>query len=439
MQSFGGMDLLGDLGATEQLTSARAENAVLKKKVEELSSQVKLLTVENESLKAEVEMYRKEAALPNFSNLALGQSESAMEEEQPLCDDFVQSGNGVYSKVNEISLPGLHGQSNPLCCVLSPDGVMLASGGANGTVALCPWGTFYSANSTPDSVVAGAVQLETQAPVIAVAFSPRLRGVLCVGCMDGSIWLAQYQTQVGGRVEAKLSALPKTQHHQKYVRNVAWSPNSPLLATSSADGTVKIFRANLSVMQTDVEVEPVTSLHLPGAVEAMEFSQTHLICYTRGTPYLSYFDVNDDFKQTKINLNAGETGTANHSDHVSYTIMDLAVFEDKYLAAATDSSRNIVMDLATGRQIRNLYGHENDGYSQPKIAWSSNGSYLYGNHQHESTLCVWDIASSQLVDKIPGHSQPIRCIYSSSGDDLVLTTGFDKTVNFWFPPQKDHS
>jgi hypothetical protein len=45
---------------------------VLQEKVKHLSFRVKELTIENETLKAEVEMYRKEAALPNFSKLALG-------------------------------------------------------------------------------------------------------------------------------------------------------------------------------------------------------------------------------------------------------------------------------------------------------------------------------------------------------------------------------
>jgi hypothetical protein len=76
---------------------ARTENVVLSAKVKELSAKVKVLTVENASLLAEVEMYRKEAALPNFSNLALGQaSPSNMDMDDAVVSDaFVRSGNGV--------------------------------------------------------------------------------------------------------------------------------------------------------------------------------------------------------------------------------------------------------------------------------------------------------------------------------------------------------
>ena len=56
------------------LILARTENATLKAKVKELTEQVKVLTVDNAALLAEVEIYRKEAALPTFSKLALGQA-----------------------------------------------------------------------------------------------------------------------------------------------------------------------------------------------------------------------------------------------------------------------------------------------------------------------------------------------------------------------------
>ncbi len=50
------MDLLGDIGRDDQLTSAREENAVLRAKVKELTVRVVELKVENEALRAEVEM-----------------------------------------------------------------------------------------------------------------------------------------------------------------------------------------------------------------------------------------------------------------------------------------------------------------------------------------------------------------------------------------------
>jgi len=77
------------------LIQARAEIAVLTAKVKELAFQVKELTFANASLQGEVEMYRKDAALPNFSNLALGKSTDSTMDVDDSPDAFLRSGNGV--------------------------------------------------------------------------------------------------------------------------------------------------------------------------------------------------------------------------------------------------------------------------------------------------------------------------------------------------------
>ena len=96
-----------------------------------------------------------------------------------------------------------------------------------------------------------------------------------------------------------------------------------------------------------------------------------LCCYVRETSYLSYFDLKNDYKQTKMSLNGGSAGTNSFDGHVSFCVLSLVPSPcEKYLGLATDASRNIVMETGTDRIVRNLYGHKNDGFSNPKIAWS---------------------------------------------------------------------
>lgn len=136
------------------------------------------------------------------------------------------------------------------------------------------------------------------------------------------------------------------------------------------------------------------------------------------------------FPNKKINLNR-DTGTAGFDDHVSFAVMDMSPYEDNYMALATDTSRNIIMDWRNGQHVRNLYGHKNDSYSQPKLAWSKNGQYLYGNTQNESVVCVWDIATSSIVDRLESHSKTIRDMYSSNLTETLVTTSYDKKTQFW--------
>lgn len=424
-------------------SSARSEIRVLQEKVKDLSGRVKVLTVENESLKAEVEIYRAEAAAAaapgTLSNTETKTDEYATAKESSLSDLFVRAGRGVYPNRNEITWKNVHGASNNLAVALSPDETVVASGGADKTLRLI----FSATEETTDTTA----RLELSAPVISVAFASAttaLKHVLACGCMDGSSYLVQYTVEnEGGRSVLKItnhSALPNKQN--KYVKTVSWSPKEGLLATSSADGTVHLYRIQKEGLDSltlapKYGVQLVESLHLQTAIEALSFTaDNQLLCYARNTPHIAAFDLGKDMAQTKINLNKASSATAGGFDeHVSMAVMDLNVSNSTNHAcwlAATDTARNFVLDARSNKIVRNLYGHANDGYSQPKAVWSSNGQYVLGNTQDESVVCVWDVASQQLVDRLSGHGAPVRDIYSSPTSDAVVTTAFDKTTRLWY-------
>ena len=128
--------------------------------------------------------------------------------------------------------------------------------------------------------------------------------------------------------------------------------------------------------------------------------------------------------------------TGGFDEHVSFAVMHLCLSPNgKYLCAGTDASRNIILEVKSKNIVRDLYGHKNDGFSQPKVAWSKNGKYIYGNTQEDSSIYVWDIASTKIVEKlekaIGGHEGQIRDIFSSTVSDTVVTAAFDKTVKVW--------
>ena len=485
------MDLLGDIGTADQLTAsecrlchqtlstfisyllrlttsnlffhdayvARSENAVLKERIKQLEEKCSRLTVENETLKAEkealkveVEIYRQEAGGVNGGGTAgATMPGSGSSDALPVDQHFVQSGDGTYPSRVQVSLERLHGVSNILTCSLSQDDSILATGGADSKLSLVQWGRALKDDSSLEpiaqSVVESAVQVPCPAPVIVVDFARHsLRfPLLAAGCMDGSVNLIHYDTTTASSLEADtVRSSPSvgdllSWKHGKYIKSIAWSPTQPIVATASADGNIRLHKVVWNPSWEDIsqiKLESLTSLQLPGPVETIAFVENCLFAYARGTPYLSYFDLDHNMKQTQINLNQGSAGTAGFDEHVSFAVMDMAKScdNDKYLALATDTSRNVVLDWKSQQIVRNLYGHQNDGYSTPKVAWSMNGQYIMGNTQDDSKICVWDIATSSIVERLQGpHTQSIRDLYSSPTTNTLVTTSFDKTTNVWFP------
>ena len=256
-------------------------------------------------------------------------------------------------------------------------------------------------------------------------------------CMDGSIALIAYHSGVSC-LNARMLTPSIELKFTKYVRCLAFSPTAPILVAASADGTVMILKL-LNIQDSgEVSVEIVHKLHLSGTPESICFSAcgVTLFCYIRDTPYLTLFDLSKNCGISKINLNKGNAGAVGgFEEHVSFAVMDMALSPNgKFLALATDTSRNIVLDIATGKQIRNLYGHANDAYSNPKVAWSSSGQYIFGNTQEDGSCCIWDVASSSIVKRLTGHKSPIRGLFSSTFTDTLVTTSFDKQTKIWLAP-----
>jgi len=424
------MDLLNDIGLNDQLSATRAENAALHAKVKELTASLKQLKLDKTILQAQVDVYKREAEKAseslNLVKQASIKGNLVVEDE----DDFIKMGNGMFCKEAAVTLEHIHGSCNPLSCALNSDDTLVATGGADSYLRLFKWGMALAPyDNALEETMNKSKKISFSSPIICTAFSHHSRsgaGFIATGGMDGSVNIVRYSDE-------EMKVLESNIKHGKYIKSLQWSPtkygHTSILASAAADGTLFLSKVD----EDTLHVYSMEQLRFDGPVEALCFlDHGSMLCvHARGTTYLSYFYIDQECKQKKFTLNAA----AFNDEHVSFTVLSLVPSPcGKYIAAATDTSRNIILDAKTCRQVRNLYGHVNDGYSTPKIGWSSNGQYLYGNTQDETTICVWDISSSSIVKKIQGHDGLIRDLFSSTLSDTLVTVSYDKTAKIWLLP-----
>ena len=91
------------------------------------------------------------------------------------------------------------------------------------------------------------------------------------------------------------------------------------------------------------------------------------------------------YERTDINLNP------NLDDWVSFTAMDLSLSPNKkWVLVATDKNKLLVYKLGGSDQVRQFYGVDNDGFSNPRCLWHPTGYYVYCTGQDNAVHVVRD-------------------------------------------------
>jgi WD40 repeat protein len=235
---------------------------LLKEKLQKSEQQCKILTKENQALKAEVEMYHEDMVSVTKSAEAGRADTRGLSTTTHNEDHFMTSRNSVYAQAKEVTLEKIAWNCESLVLFLVQWDTILVMGGANRTLTLCQWGGALSGSS--QDVIAKAVKEECWASIIATDFARKSRlPFLAAGCMDGSVHVVHIETH-SGVLQAK-EVGKGTIQHAKYVRGIAWSPNKNLVASASADGCVQVHKVVWNGFDNEnIPLEKVQTLMLLG-------------------------------------------------------------------------------------------------------------------------------------------------------------------------------
>ena len=97
------------------------------------------------------------------------------------------------------------------------------------------------------------------------------------------------------------------------------------------------------------------------------------------------------------------------------------------LATAGQDGRVFVWDLASGRMLLKLFGHED---AVLDITYSPDGR-LVATGSKDGTARIWDATTGQLLQILSGHSDSINDVDFSPDGTRLLTASSDTTVQIW--------
>ncbi len=99
-------------------------------------------------------------------------------------------------------------------------------------------------------------------------------------------------------------------------------------------------------------------------------------------------------------------------------VHDLAVSADgRFLATAEADNRILLYDVATGRELKQLEGHES---SVTSLAFSSDGTRLVSASHHDLTALVWDLTS--VLDE-PTEKKAVSPDTVADNDEVAVVAG----------------
>ncbi|HXM57336.1 MAG TPA: WD40 repeat domain-containing protein [Candidatus Dormibacteraeota bacterium] len=244
-----------------------------------------------------------------------------------------------------------------------------------------------------------------------VAWSPDGR-LLATSSSDGT---ARVWDAASGRERLRL------QGHDDGVLSVAWSPDGGRLATCGRDRTVRVWdaRAGAQLAELAQAARPRAVAWSPRGRELVAALENGAACVW-------------DVDEPRARLQLG-----GHDDWVR----SAAWSPDGSLIATASRDRTVrLWDARSGREVNTFGGHRD---SVQRVAWSPDGRHL-ATASSDRTACVWRVAPRPAnrwddfgLDRplmvLTGHEDTVRSVAWSPDGARLLTASDDRTARLWDP------
>ncbi|KAF4630024.1 hypothetical protein G7Y89_g8113 [Cudoniella acicularis] len=207
--------------------------------------------------------------------------------------------------------------------------------------------------------------------------------------------------------------------HSDYIRSVAFSYNSELLASGSDDYTVKIWNTATGTLQQTLEDNS---------------SKVYSVAFSHDSKLLASGSADGTVKIWNIVTGALQPTLQGHRDY----IYSVAFSHDSKLLASGSADDTVkIWDVATGTQ-RTFKNHSSSVNSvafshDSKLLASASGSLknlgIWGSP--DCTVKIWDTVAGKVQRTLEGHRDYIYSVAFSHNSELLASGSVDGIVNIW--------
>jgi RNA polymerase sigma factor (sigma-70 family) len=317
---------------------------------------------------------------------------------------------------------------------VSPDGITLATSGADQTVRL--WDLKSGKEIRRHSLKGRAYSLAFSADGKRVAAGDRPEGVHVwdretgkeVHCLktgqESSMCLAfapdgKTVASAGHEKVIRIWDLATGEErkplvgHSDSVLSLAFSPDGSLLASAGLDPEVRLWNP---ATQTTIHRFPGPKEESGGASVAFAPDGKALAAAGPGNTVKLW----DAASGKEIRSLEGH----------EQPVRQVAFSPDGTLLASIGKDRTIrFWDAATGKELRRADHHP--AYSQRLMAFSADGRDLLTGGSNDSVLHRWEVATGREIVSSGGHRGPVHAVRFLADGKTIVTCSGDKTVRFW--------
>ncbi|MGB3189184.1 MAG: CHAT domain-containing protein [Limnoraphis sp.] len=234
-----------------------------------------------------------------------------------------------------------------------------------------------------------------------VSFSPDGK-LLATSSADSTVKL--WDTTTGKEIKT-------LRGHTDLVYSVSFSPNGEWLATGSRDNTVKLWDVS-----TGKVIKTLTE----------HTNEVYTISFSPDGKLLASGSVD---KTVKLwNITTGKAKTL--PGHTGLVVAVGFSPDSKLLASGSGDNTIKLWDTSTGELIKTLEGSQGHKDLVWSVSFSPNGQLL-ASCSHDKTVKLWNITTGQVLQTFNKHTKPVYNVSFSHNGQLLASGSGDKTVKLW--------